>query len=119
MLVLSTAASGRGKATKVSLITWAALNDDTSGRPAGNGGPSPASSQGVRSPMEAHGSYRGSDWSPDRLMFHQNLETFAERVGLIVGLQANGKLSQDQAFDEIKQIWKQLKLSRDELLKRG
>jgi len=69
--------------------------------------------------MEAHGSYRGADWSPDRLMFHQNLETFAERVGLIVGLQANGKLSQDQAYDQIKQVWKQLKLSRDELLKRG
>jgi predicted transcriptional regulator YdeE len=51
-------------------------------------------------------------------MFHQNLETFAERVGLIVGLQANGKLSQDQAYHEIKQVWKQLKLSRDELLKR-
>jgi hypothetical protein len=95
-----------------------ALDDDTTGRPAGNGGPAPASSQGVRSPLEAHGSYRGADWSPGRLMFHQNLETFAERVGLIVGLQANGKLSQDQAYDEIKQVWKQLKLSRDELLKR-
>jgi hypothetical protein len=67
--------------------------------------------------MEPHGGYRGADWSPERLMFHQNLETFAERVGLIVGLQANGKLSQDQAYDEIKLIWKQLKLSRDELLK--
>ncbi len=66
--------------------------------------------------MEAHGSYRGVDWSPNRLMFHQNLETFAERVGLIVGLQANGKLPQDQAYEQIKQIWKQLKLSRDELL---
>lgn len=50
-------------------------------------------------------------------MFHQNLETFAERVGLIVGLQANGKLSQEQAYDEIKLVWKQLKLSRDELLR--
>ncbi len=51
-------------------------------------------------------------------MFHQNLETFAARVGLIVGLQANGKLTQEQAYDEIKQIWKQLKMSRDELLNR-
>ena len=93
------------------------MNDDSSDRPAGNGGLSPASTQGVRSPLEAHGSYRGADWSPDRLMFHQNLETFAERVGLIVGLQANGKLSQEQAYDEIKLVWKQLKLSRDELLR--
>jgi hypothetical protein len=71
---------------------------------------------GIRSPMEAHGSYRGVDWSPERLMFHQNLETFAERVGLIVALQANGKLSQEQAYGRIKQLWKQIKLSKGNLL---
>jgi hypothetical protein len=67
--------------------------------------------------MEAHGSYRGQDWSPVRLAFHQNLETFAERVGLIVGLQANGKLSQEKAYAQIKQIWKELKQSKDALLR--
>lgn len=67
--------------------------------------------------MESHGSYRGADWSPARLMFHQNLETFAERVGLIVGLQGNGKLSQEQAYAEIRKIWNELKQSKDELLK--
>jgi hypothetical protein len=36
--------------------------------------------------MEAHSSYRAPDWTPQRLMFHQNLESFAERVGLLVGL---------------------------------
>ena len=69
------------------------------------------------SPLEAHGSYRGEDWSPERLAFHQNLETFAERVGLIVGLQANGKLSQEKAYAQIKQIWKELKQSKDALLR--
>jgi len=69
------------------------------------------------SPLEAHGSYRGDDWSPERLAFHQNLETFAERVGLIVGLQANGKLSQEKAYAQIKQIWKELKQSKDALLR--
>jgi hypothetical protein len=66
--------------------------------------------------MEAHGSYRGNDWSPQRLAFHQNLESFAERVGLIVGLQSNGKLSQEQAYAQIRQIWKELKGSKDTLL---
>ena len=66
--------------------------------------------------MEAHASYRGNDWSPERLMFHQNLESFAERVGLIVGLQANGKLSQDQAYDQIRVIWKELKDSKENLI---
>jgi len=65
--------------------------------------------------MEAHSSYRGSDWSPERLMFHQNLESFADQVGLIVGLQANGKMSQDEAYEKIKKIWKGLKLTRDSL----
>lgn len=70
----------------------------------------------IRSPMEAHGSYRGADWSPERLVFHQNLETFAERVGLIVALQANGKLSQEQAYGRIKQLWKKIKESKGNLL---
>ena len=71
---------------------------------------------GVVSPMEAHGSYRGSDWSPERLAFHQNLESFAERVGLIVGLQSNGKLSQEGAYAEIRKLWKSLRSSKDNLL---
>lgn len=70
----------------------------------------------IRAPMEAHGSYRGADWSPERLVFHQNLETFADRVGLIVALQANGKLSQEQAYSRIRALWKELKTSKDALL---
>jgi hypothetical protein len=70
----------------------------------------------VRSPMEARSGYRGDDWTPERLLFHQNLETFAERVGLIVGLQGNGKISQEEAYAQIKQIWKALKQSKDHLI---
>ena len=69
----------------------------------------------VKSPMEAFSSYRGSDWSPERLVFHRNLESFADKVGLIVGLQANGKISQDEDYENIKKIWKGLKLTRDSL----
>lgn len=65
--------------------------------------------------MEAYSSYRGSDWSPERLVFHQNLESFADQVGLIVGLQANGKMGQDEAYENIKKIWKDLKFTRDSL----
>jgi hypothetical protein len=70
----------------------------------------------TRSPMEGHGSYRGEQWSPERLMFHHNLETFAEQVGLIVGLQANGKMNQEQAYAQIKKLWKGIKSSKDTLL---
>ncbi|MEO1004191.1 MAG: hypothetical protein AAFX65_13925 [Cyanobacteria bacterium J06638_7] len=76
----------------------------------------PGDSDGVRSPMEGHSSYRAEDWTPQRVMFHQNLETFADRVGLLVGLQSNGKLTQEQAYDEIRLMWKQLKESKGSLL---
>ena len=75
-----------------------------------------AIADGVSSPMEPHSGYRGADWTPERLMFHQNLESFAERGGLVVGLQSNGKVSQEQAYAEIRRIWKDLKESKDALL---
>ncbi len=93
-------------------------NDEQGGLSSPRDGDQRAGS-GVASPMEAHGSYRGSDWSPERLVFHQNLESFAERVGLIVGLQSNGKLSQEGAYAEIRKLWKSLRASKDNLLNEG
>jgi hypothetical protein len=73
-------------------------------------------SAGIHSPLESYSAYRGEDWSPERLAFHQNLEAFADRVGLIVGLQANGKISQEQAYAQIKTLWSALKDSKGHLL---
>ncbi|WP_259728643.1 MULTISPECIES: hypothetical protein [Synechococcaceae] len=70
----------------------------------------------THSPMESFSQYRGDDWTPERVAFHQNLEMFAERVGLIVGLQSNGKVSQDNAYSEIRQLWKELKGSKGHLI---
>ncbi len=67
----------------------------------------------IRSPLEGHSSYRGQDWRPERLLLHQNLESFAERVGLIVAMQGSGKISQDRAFAAIRRLWKDLRNSRD------
>jgi len=89
------------------------LGESPSGAP---GAPDLEPPFSVASPMEAHGSYRGDDWSPQRLVFNQNLETFAERVGLIVGLQSNGKISQEQAYAQIRKLWKSLRASKDSLL---
>jgi hypothetical protein len=72
-------------------------------------------SMNIRSPMEGHSSYRGRDWNPERLMLHQNLESFAERVGLIVAMQGSGKITQDRAFSAIKKLWKDLKSSRESI----
>ena len=78
--------------------------------------PSSKRDPGTHSPLEGYSHYRGDDWSPERLAFHQNLEQFADRVGLIVGLQGNGKISQEAAYDEIKQLCKSLRGSRSTLL---
>ena len=66
--------------------------------------------------MEIYSSFHGNDWTPQRADFHQNLEQFADRIGLIVGLQANGKIGQEKAFEQIKNLWKTLKISRKDLL---
>ena len=75
-----------------------------------------ADQDGIRNPMEIYSSFHGKDWSPQRAVFHQNLEQFADRIGLIVGLQANGKVSQEEAYEQIKELWKTLKISRNDLL---
>lgn len=73
-------------------------------------------SDGIHAPLEGFSHYRGADWTPERVAFHQNLEQFADRVGLIVGLQGNGKISQEAAYDEIKKLWTLLRSSRSSLL---
>lgn len=70
---------------------------------------------GTHSPLEVFSHYRGGDWTPERVAFHQNLEQFADRVGLIVGLQGNGKITQEAAYDEIKKLWTLLRSSRSSL----
>lgn len=59
--------------------------------------------------------YRGEPWTPQAAAFHNNLEEFAEQVGLIVGLQCNGKLSQEQAYSRIKNLWQQIQESHHQL----
>ena len=66
--------------------------------------------------MQGYSRFHGPDWSPKRVAFHQNLEEFADRVGLLVGLQSNGKVTQEEAFEQIKSLWKTLKSSRNDLL---
>ena len=66
--------------------------------------------------MEMFSSFHGKVWTPQRAAFHQNLEQFADRIGLIVGLQATGKISQEEAYEQIKSLWKTLKTSKNDLL---
>lgn len=71
---------------------------------------------GPTNPLEAFSSYQGLDWTPKRLVFHQNLEAFADKVLLLVALQGSGKINQEQAFGCIHDLWKELKRSKRDLL---
>ncbi|MBU6229496.1 MAG: hypothetical protein KGQ93_07360 [Cyanobacteria bacterium REEB459] len=51
-------------------------------------------------------------FSPQRLTFNANLQEFAHRVSYISGLQTGGKLSSEDAYQQIRGLYKQLKQSK-------
>lgn len=61
------------------------------------------------------GRYYGK-FTPENLAFNANLQEFAQRVSLLCSLETGGKLSSEAAYQEIKQLWKQLRRSKKELL---
>lgn len=61
------------------------------------------------------GNYHG-EFNPGNLAFNANLQQFAQQVIYLCGLEANGKMSPEDTYDEIKKFWKQLKQSKKELL---
>lgn len=58
--------------------------------------------------------YYGS-FTPETLAFNANLQEFAQKVGYISCLETSGKLSPEEAYSQIKELWKQLKRSKKEL----
>jgi hypothetical protein len=59
--------------------------------------------------------YHGK-FTPTNLAFNANLQEFSNRIGLICGLETNGKLTSDEAYRQIRALWKQLKRSKKSLL---
>lgn len=59
--------------------------------------------------------YRG-EFTPEHLAFNANLQEFAQRVSLLCGLETGGKIPPNEAYQEIKDLWHQLKRSKQELL---
>lgn len=58
--------------------------------------------------------YYGS-FTPEILAFNANLQEFAQKVGYISCLETSGKLSPEEAYRQMKELWKQLKRSKKEL----
>ncbi|MBN3960318.1 hypothetical protein [Nostoc sp. NMS8] len=54
-------------------------------------------------------------FQPENLVFNANLQEFAQKISYITCLETGGKLSQDEAYEQIKVLWKQLKHSKKQL----
>ncbi|MEI2581337.1 DUF7219 family protein [Scytonema sp. PRP1] len=52
---------------------------------------------------------------PENLVFNANLQEFAQRISYICNLETSGKIPPDQAYEQIKELWKNLKRSKQEL----
>ena len=61
-----------------------------------------------------HNRYHGKV-KPENLVFNANLQEFAQRVGYITNLETSGKLSTEEAYEQVKALWKQLKQSKESL----
>ena len=48
----------------------------------------------------------------DLSQFERSLARFGDKVGLIAGLEITNKISPEQAYQEIKELYKELKLLR-------
>ena len=59
-------------------------------------------------------SYHGKV-QPENLVFNANLQEFAQKISYICNLETGGKLSPDEAYKQIKILWKELKRSKKEL----
>jgi hypothetical protein len=55
------------------------------------------------------------EFSLQNLTFNANLQEFALRVGYISGLQTGGKISPEDAYEQIKGLYQQLKQSKKSL----
>jgi hypothetical protein len=61
------------------------------------------------------GRYHG-EFTPENLAFNANLQEFAQRIGIVCNLETGGKISPEDAYQQIKALWKELKQSKAELL---
>ena len=55
------------------------------------------------------------EFTPENLMFNANLQEFAQKVSFICNLETAGKISTNDAYQDIKKLWKNLKQSKKDL----
>ena len=61
-----------------------------------------------------HSRYYGT-FTPENLVFNANLQEFSHRVSIICSLETGGKISSQEAFLQVAELWQQLEQSRQSL----
>jgi hypothetical protein len=54
-------------------------------------------------------------FTPQNLMFNANLQEFSHRVSIICALETGGRLSSQEAYSQISDLWNQLEQSMQNL----
>jgi hypothetical protein len=54
-------------------------------------------------------------FTPQQLAFNANLQEFAHKISYICGLETGGKITPNEAYEQIRLLWKQLKESKQGL----
>ncbi len=54
-------------------------------------------------------------FTPENLMFNANLQEFSHRVSIICSLETGGKISSQEAYLQIAELWQQLERSKRNL----
>lgn len=52
---------------------------------------------------------------PENLVFNANLQEFAQKISYICNLETGGKLPPEEAYEQIKSLWKELKRTKQQL----
>ncbi|MEB3310658.1 MAG: hypothetical protein VKJ02_10530 [Snowella sp.] len=64
--------------------------------------------------LHPHHSYEGKT-TPENLVFNANLQEFGQKISYLCSLETNGKISSEEAYQKIRQLWKKIKESKQEL----
>ncbi|HEY9737817.1 MAG TPA: hypothetical protein V6D06_16105 [Trichocoleus sp.] len=64
--------------------------------------------------LHAYSRYYGKG-CPGNLLFNANLQEFAQRISFISGLHTGGKLSSEEAFAQVSELWQALESSKANL----
>jgi len=59
------------------------------------------------------------EFAAPHLVLNVSLQEFSQRVGLICSLETNGQLRSEEAYRQIKNLWKALKASKRDLFDPG